>query len=232
MRTTVGRAARLHLDSMNDISASIGKPVRAFRASGDAPADVSFADRPEAPPARVTTTHEGPIIRVERIEFDERSSAAGAVAPAGFRDVVRHPGAVAVVAVKDDGRLVLVRNRRVAVARWLVEFCAGKLERGEDPARAAVRELEEETGYRAGKIEKLGAFFTSPGFADEVMHVFLATCLTPVPQRLEPGEELEVVEMDAPTLAAQIACGAVTDGKTLGAYLLWTLRTGRAGGDA
>jgi len=138
--------------------------------------------------------------------------------------VVRHPGAVTVVAQKEDGMLVLVRNRRVAVARWLVEFCAGKLERGEHPDAAAARELEEETGYRAERIEKLGAFFTSPGFADEIMHVYLATGLSPVPQRLEPGEELEVIEMDPETLARQIASGAVTDGKTLGAYLLWTLR--------
>lgn len=128
------------------------------------------------------------------------------------------------VAQKEDGMLVLVRNRRVAVARWLVEFCAGKLERGEHPDAAAARELEEETGYRAERIEKLGAFFTSPGFADEIMHVYLATGLSPVPQRLEPGEELEVIEMDPETLARQIASGAVTDGKTLGAYLLWTLR--------
>jgi len=91
---------------------------------------------------------------------------------------------------------------------------------------AAARELEEETGYRAERIEKLGAFFTSPGFADEIMHVYLATGLSPVPQRLEPGEELEVVQMSAQTLADQIAAGAVTDGKTLGAYLLWTLRAG------
>jgi ADP-ribose pyrophosphatase len=127
---------------------------------------------------------------------------------------------------------VLVRNRRVAVDRWLLEFCAGKLERGEDPAAAAGRELEEETGYSAGRIEKLGAFFTSPGFTDEIMHVFLATELRPVPQRLEPGEEIEVVELDEATLRAAIAAGEILDGKTLGAYLLWSMKraTGHGGG--
>jgi ADP-ribose pyrophosphatase len=221
------RPARSPLKSPTNITAS---PIETEAAA--AAGDISFAERPEAPPLRVTTTHAGPIIRVERLEYAERTTASGVPAPAGFRDVVRHPGAVTVVAQKSDGTLVLVRNRRVAVARWLVEFCAGKLECGENPDAAAARELEEETGYRAERIERLGAFFTSPGFADEIMHVYLATGLSPVPQRLEPGEELEVVEMHPDTLARQIASGTVTDGKTLGAYLLWMLRGRGAGGAA
>ena len=70
----------------------------------------------------------------------------------------------------------------------------------------------------------LGSFFTSPGFADEIMHVFLATGLRPVPQRLEPGEELEVVELPEESLRAAIAAGEILDGKTLGAYLLWSMK--------
>jgi ADP-ribose pyrophosphatase len=156
---------------------------------------------------------------VERLTF----AAAEGDTPR-VKDVVRHPGAVTVIAVRDDGRLVLVRNRRVAVDRWLLEFCAGKLERGEDPAAAAGRELEEETGYSASRIEPLGAFFTSPGFTDEVMHVFLATGLRPVPQRLEPGEEIEVVELGEDSLRSAVASGGILDGKTLGAYLLWSMK--------
>jgi ADP-ribose pyrophosphatase len=185
----------------------------------------------EAAPTRVTVTHEGPIIRVERLEFAAGRCADGRLRPALIRDVVRHPGAVTVIAVRDDDKLVMVRNRRVAVDRWLVEFCAGKLERGEDPAIAASRELEEETGYRAERLLKLGAFFTTPGFSDEIMHVFVASKLTPVAQRLEPGEELEVVVMDRSELEAAVATGAITDGKTLGAYLLWMLR-GSTGANA
>jgi ADP-ribose pyrophosphatase len=171
------------------------------------------------PPVSCAVTHEGPVFRVERLEF---ASAQGG--PHRVKDVVRHPGAVTVIAVRDNGMLVLVRNRRVAVDRWLVEFCAGKLERGEDPAAAAARELEEETGYSATRIVPLGSFFTSPGFADEIMHVFLATGLRPVPQRLEPGEELEVVELPEESLRAAIAAGEILDGKTLGAYLLWSMK--------
>ncbi|MFM1804826.1 MAG: hypothetical protein RL136_1705 [Planctomycetota bacterium] len=175
-------------------------------------------------------THRGPVFSVERLRVPIEGGDGVRI-----RDVVRHPGAVAVIAQRDDGALVLVRNRRVAVDRWLVEFCAGKLEPGpasqggrEDPALAAARELEEETGYRASRIESLGWFYTSPGFADERMHVFLATGLVPVPQRLEPGEELEVVVMDEPSLREAIVRGEVVDGKTLGAYLLWTLRRAEA----
>lgn len=182
-------------------------------------------ERPSSQARDVQVTHTGPVFRVERFEYAVGNSGARRV-----KDVVRHPGAVTVIAVRDDGSLVLVRNRRVAVDRWLLEFCAGKLERGEDPAAAAARELEEETGYSAGAIEKLGTFFTSPGFADEIMHVFLATRLTPVPQRLEEGEEIEVVVLTEQSLRAQIAAGEILDGKTLGAYLLWSMKRPSGGG--
>jgi len=162
--------------------------------------------------------HRGAVFAVERVAYrdDEGRELV--------RDVVRHPGAVTVIPVLDDGRLVMIRNWRVAVSGWLDEFCAGKLERGEDPAAAAGRELEEETGYSASRIEPLGAFFTSPGFTDEVMHVFLATGLRPVPQRLEPGEEIEVVELGEDSLRSAVASGGILDGKTLGAYLLWSMK--------
>ena len=168
------------------------------------------------PEPQVTVTHEGPVFRVERWTVASEGRPV-------VKDVVRHPGAVTVVAIRDDGRLVLVRNRRVAVGRQLLEFCAGKLEQGEEPRAAALRELEEETGHRAEAIEPLGTFFTSPGFTDERMHVFLAWGLRSVPPRPEPGEDLEVVLLTRDELTAAIAKGLVEDGKTLGAYLLWTL---------
>lgn len=173
------------------------------------------------PEPQITVTHTGPVFRVERMRLPHPRPELGE--DTILKDVVRHPGAVAVIAVRQDGRLVLVRNRRVAVGRALVEFCAGKLERGEEPAAAAARELEEETGYIAGRIERLGEFFTSPGFTDELMHVYLASDLRTASQRLEPGEEIEVVLMERPALEEAIASGAIVDGKTLGAYLLWSL---------
>lgn len=165
--------------------------------------------------------HRGPVFAVEQVAF--RDGAGREMR----RDVVRHPGAVTVVPVRDDGRLVMIRNWRVAVGQWLHEFCAGKLEAGEDPRAAAGRELEEETGHRASTIEPLGTFFTSPGFADERMHVFEARALQPVPRRLEPGEQIEVVVRAPDELERMIASGEVADGKTIGAFLLWKLRGGR-----
>lgn len=165
--------------------------------------------------------HRGAVFAVERLAF--RDDAGREL----VRDVVRHPGAVTVIPVLDDGRLVMIRNWRVTVAGWLDEFCAGKLERGEDPAAAAGRELEEETGYRASAIRKVGTFLTSPGFADERMHVFEATGLVPVPRRLEEGEQIEVVVRSVGELEAMIAAGRIEDGKTLGAFLQWRLDRGK-----
>lgn len=162
-------------------------------------------------------THTGPVFRVESLSVRD---ASGRVFR---RDVVRHPGAVTTVAELGDGRLVLVRNRRIAVGKDLLEFCAGKLEPGEDPAVAAARELEEECGYRAARVEPIGTFFTSPGFADERMHAFVASGLEAIPRRLEPGEELEVETLAADEVERRIASGAMEDGKSIAAFFLWRL---------
>ena len=175
-------------------------------------------------PPRVTydrvPIHRGTVFAVERLSF--RDDAGREI----VRDVVRHPGAVTVIPVLDDGRLVMIRNWRVAVGAWLDEFCAGKLEPGEDPALAAARELEEETGHSASTIRHVGTFFTSPGFADERMHVFEARGLVPVPQRLEAGEQIEVVLRTEAELEAMVRDGTMVDGKTLGAFTLWKLGAG------
>ena len=140
-----------------------------------------------------------------------------------MRHIVRHPGAVCVAGVLGDGRLVSIRNFRVAAGEWLEEFCAGKLERGEDPAQAARRELIEETGYRAERIERLGTFFTSPGFADELMHAFVARDLTHVGQSLQDDERIEVVLSEPSEFASRIRSGAVRDGKTISTWALMGL---------
>lgn len=160
-------------------------------------------------------THEGPVFRVERREYAPPGGRAF------VRDIVRHPGAVTILPVLDDGGIVFVRNYRVAVDAPLLELPAGKLERGEDPKEAAGRELEEETGYRAAAIVPLGQFFTTPGFSDERMHAFLATGLTHVGQRLEPGEEITVETVPSVEVWPMIRDGAIRDGKTIAALALW-----------
>lgn len=164
-----------------------------------------------------TTLYQGRIFGVERVAYND---------PAGkdiVYDVVRHPGAVTVVPVHEDGQLIMIRNWRVTVERWLHEFCAGKLEAGEDPAAAAARELEEETGFSAGEIRKVGEFLTSPGFTDERMHVYEARRLTPVPRRLEAGENIEVDKRSVAQTQAMIRDGSIDDGKTIAAFMQWRL---------
>lgn len=152
--------------------------------------------------------------------FDVEVVSRGAVT----REVVRHPGAVLIVPRLDGDRLVLVRNYRVAVNARLLELPAGTLEAGETPAAAAARELEEETGYRADRIEHLVDFYTSPGFCDELMRVFTADDLAFVGQRLEPHEDIEVDVVTTADALAMIDDGRIIDGKTIAALYLWARR--------
>jgi ADP-ribose pyrophosphatase len=94
------------------------------------------------------------------------------------REIIKHPGAVAILAITNDKKVVMVEQYRKALERTIVEIPAGKLEKGEEPALCARRELEEETGYECESLELLTSFYTSPGFADEIVHVYLATGLT------------------------------------------------------
>lgn len=130
-------------------------------------------------------------------------------------ELVRHPGAAAVVPIKDDGTVVLVRQYRHATGGFIYEIPAGKLNPKEDPRDCAMRELEEEVGYRASSLELLTSIFTAPGFADEVIHIFKATGLTPGRQQLDHDEVLDVVELPLEKAMAQIRDGTIRDGKTI-----------------
>jgi ADP-ribose pyrophosphatase len=131
------------------------------------------------------------------------------------REIVRHPGAVVIVPLLADGRLCFVENYRVAVEQTLIELPAGTLEPGEDPAETARRELAEETGYRAGQIEHLLSFYTSPGILDEHMYLYLATGLQPGPTALEAGEDLQPLLIPWDEALALVRQGRIRDGKTL-----------------
>lgn len=143
------------------------------------------------------------------------------------REVVRHPGAVLIIPLLAGDRVVMIRNYRVAPGQTLWECPAGKLEPAEDPLAAAHRELEEETGHRAGRVTKLGEFYTSPGFTDELMHAFLAQDLEFVGQKLEPGEEIEVEPVDLDEAFAMAADGRLRDGKTIAGLFLCRMRLER-----
>lgn len=130
-------------------------------------------------------------------------------------ETIRHPGAAAVVPIKDDGTVVLIRQFRHAAGGFIYEIPAGKLSPGEDPLHCAARELEEEIGYRAASFELLSSIFTAPGFADEVIHVYKATGLTQGRQQLDHDEVLEIVEMSLEQAITRIQDGTIRDGKTI-----------------
>ena len=130
-------------------------------------------------------------------------------------ETIRHPGAAAVVPVKDDGTVVLIRQFRHAAGGFIYEIPAGKLAPGEEPLHCAERELEEEVGYRASTFELLSSIFTAPGFADEVIHVYRATGLTKGQQQLDRDEVLDVIEMPLSEAIAKIEDGTIRDAKTI-----------------
>ena len=169
--------------------------------------------------------HRGSFIEF-RVDTVERADGSRAT-----RDFAGHPGAVAIVALDEAGRVPLVRQWRLAAEDLLLEIPAGGLDVvdgvKEDPELAARRELEEETGLRAGSWRKLGAFFSAPGFTDELMHLYLATDLSPADEdgRLGPDEDERLILewrswRDA---VAAVERGEIRDAKSV-AGLFWLAR--------
>jgi ADP-ribose pyrophosphatase len=163
--------------------------------------------------------------RIDRIRFNDGSEST--------REILGHPGAVAIVALDPDGQVLLVRQWRTAAGQALLEIPAGTLDildpvarTIEDPALAAPRELEEETGYRAKTWRKLAAFWTVPGFATEFMHLYLATDLVPAHgDRLGPDEDerLELVRMPWAEAVEAVERGDICDAKSI-VGLFWLAR--------
>lgn len=145
------------------------------------------------------------------------------------REVVLHPGAVTVLAITEEDKVLLVRQFRKPTDRILVETPAGKLEHGENPLEAVKRELEEETGYTASDWKHLNSFYTSPGFADELMHAYVATGLKKLQQKLDDDEFLDVIEAGADEVRQMIADGEIYDAKTLTLIYWWLAERAKQG---
>ena len=144
-------------------------------------------------------------------------------------DIVRHPGAAAVVPFVSEDEVLLIRQFRHATGGTIFEVPAGKLDGGEDPEACAARELEEEAGQRAGRLERLGEIWTTPGFTDERIHLFAAFELEPVAQRLEADEVIEVVRVRFDRALEMIWTGELRDAKSALALLHAARRLGRLG---
>jgi ADP-ribose pyrophosphatase len=142
------------------------------------------------------------------------------------REVVRHPGAAAMVPLFDDGKIALIKQFRHAVGRYLWEIPAGTLESKETPLECAQRELAEEIGYQAANFEKLTEIFPAPGYTDEHLHIYLAKGLTPAEQNLDDDEVLELQPTTFEKALHMITEGAIQDAKTIVGLLLTQQKLG------
>jgi len=141
-----------------------------------------------------------------------------------LREIVEHPGAVVVLAFLDNDTILMVRQYRRAVDKILLELPAGTLNSNETPEACALRELEEETGYKAHKIEKLGSFYLAPGYSTEKIHAFVAKELEERRQKLEADEDIKVEKVKIKDLLVMINDGKIEDAKTLASLFLFLNR--------
>lgn len=154
------------------------------------------------------TLYDGKIIRVvkDRVRLENGKEA--------FREVVRHPGGVCVLALTPKQEVLLVRQFRYPYGEELLELPAGKREPGEDPRLCGIRELEEETGYQADEFLDFGRLYPTPGYCSEIIHLFLARGLRPTRQHLDEDEFLDVVKLPLSEALAQVMDGRLPDAKT------------------
>ena len=161
-------------------------------------------------------------VKVDEIEYNGSRNKS-------FRQVAVHPGGAVVVPLKSDGKIVMITQYRYPHNEVLLELPAGKLEKGEDPFLCASRELTEETGYSSNKISKLGKIFTTPGFCDEVLHIYLAEDLIPGDHAREEGEEgMEMVELTLAEVEEKIRNGEIVDAKTISGIYMYRLNAERS----
>jgi ADP-ribose pyrophosphatase len=151
----------------------------------------------------------------------------GADGREAVREVIRHPGSVAILAFPEPGKVLMERIWRYAIGAEMIEIPAGTLEVGEDPAACGMRELAEETGYRAARLERLLELCPSPGILSERMILYLAHDLQPGEPAREPGEEIENVLMPVDEALAMIRQGRIADAKTVAALLFWKTFVGQ-----
>ena len=215
----IGQGIRDSIDEMTDAVAAFtfdgdrssqdhlsGDPERRTLVLGDDdPRDAALSEKPLSE----DVVFSGRIFDVDRLRVQLPDGRMAT------RDVVRHPGAVAIVALTDDGRICLVRQYRTALGRVTVELPAGKLDPGEDPLECARRELEEETGMVAERMAFLTTIATSCGFADELIHIYMATGLSQGPSSPDADEFINVDLVELSELVDAVLDGRIEDAKTV-----------------
>jgi ADP-ribose pyrophosphatase len=154
--------------------------------------------------------HRGKVFntKVDQIEYNSGNRAV--------REVAEHPGGAVVVPVTNDGKIIMVTQHRFPVDKILLELPAGKLGEGENPLYCAIRELEEETGYKSENVNELGSIYTTPGYSSEKLWIFLAQNLKAGKHNREEGEYgMEVFEFTLKEIESKIVDGEIVDGKTI-----------------
>jgi len=157
--------------------------------------------------------YEGKIInlRIDTVELPDKKYSK--------REIVEHPGAVGIIPITEDGYMILVKQYRKSVEKFLLEIPAGKIEINEEPKETGIRELAEETGYKANKMEYVCEFYTSPGFSNEKIYLFLATDLEEGEVKPESDEYINVEKYKVEDLIDMVIRGEINDGKTIVAIL-------------
>lgn len=162
---------------------------------------------------KTTTIYQGSFLKYENVQVELPDGNIS------NRDVIRHPGAVAIIAITEDDKILFVEQYRKALDKITLEIPAGKIEKGEAPEKTAVRELEEETGYKTEELEYLGKIVTAPGFCDEYIHIYLAKNLKTGVKEGDEDEFINVREFSIEEVKKMIANGKIYDSKTLSAIL-------------
>ncbi|PLX89147.1 MAG: ADP-ribose pyrophosphatase [Desulfuromonas sp.] len=172
-----------------------------------------------------TKLHEEPIYRGKIVDLARETHRLPDGREAGF-EVIRHPGGAAALPVLEDGRLILIRQFRPAIEGHLLEIPAGRLEPGEDGRSCVARELEEEIGYKAGRFEPLADIYSSVGFCNEQIFIYLAEDLQQTTQALELDEFIELQIMTLDQALDKMNAGEIRDAKTRVALLEYALKAG------
>jgi ADP-ribose pyrophosphatase len=162
----------------------------------------------------VREIYNGRVVRLIVESFELPNGKAATI------EMIRHPGAAAVVPLTEERDVLLIHQYRRAASGFIYEVPAGKLDPGEEPEHCAMRELEEEAGVRAGKLQALGSIFTTPGFTDEIIHLYLATSLEAVRQKLDDDEVLSVERVSFERALEMCMRGELRDAKSICALML------------
>ncbi|MCL1895767.1 MAG: NUDIX hydrolase [Clostridiales bacterium] len=159
--------------------------------------------------------YEGAILNLRRDKVSVKDGRTS------HREVVEHGGGVVILGVTREGKIPMLRQFRKPAEQVMFELPAGKLEKGEDPKEAALREFREETGYTAGRIRHMSSFYPTVGYSEEILHVYLAEDLTPGETEFDENESLDIEEYLPEELYSLIDAGGMNDGKSMIALLLY-----------